>query len=285
MTEKKNINNKSDESLKFSYDNLLWVPKIDLEEINRFKEFHNNEEDKYTRKLNKNEIIKDKEKEISFSSNVNNFSFHNNSEDFIKNKNNINNIDQNSKRGSLFSLGNNNLNEENNDINKLLEKIKITLEQLSKAEEKYMKLKKRHKELKEKIRKSNKMNNNSRISLSDDSNEISNGNEMGKSLSLENNLEGENNGLNKLNYNKNIIEHEYYESILIELDATKNQLNVIKKILKELEKKFESIKHICENLFSKISLKKAEKEEFKKLLKIMDFTDEKISIIIDKKNK
>jgi chromosome segregation ATPase len=29
LTEKKNINNKSDESLKFSYDNLLWVPKID----------------------------------------------------------------------------------------------------------------------------------------------------------------------------------------------------------------------------------------------------------------
>ena len=283
LTEKKNINNKSDESLKFTYDYLLWVPKIDLEEINRFEEYHNNEEDKFTRKLNKNEIIKDKDKEISFSSNVNNFSFHNNSEDFIKNKNNINNIEQNSKRGSFFSLGNNYLNEENNDINKLLEKLKTTLEQLNKAQEKYMNLKRRHKELKEKIRKNNKMNNNSRISLSDDSNDIFNGNEMGKSLSLENNLEGENNGLNKLNYNKNIIEQEYYESILIELDATKNQLNVIKKILKELEKKFESIKHICENLFSKINLKKAEKEEFKKLLKIMDFTDEKISIIIDKK--
>ena len=257
-----------------------------MEEINRFEEYHNNEEDKFTRKLNKNEIIKDKEKEISFSSNVNNFSFHNNSEDFIKNKNNINNInniEQNSKRGSFFSLGNNYLNEESNDINKVLEKLKTTLEQLSKAQEKYKKLQKRHKELKEKIRKSNKMNNNSRISLSDDSNEISNGNEMGKSLSLENNLEGENNGFNKLNYNKNIIEHEYYESILIELDATKNQLNVIKKILKELEKKFESIKHICENLFSKINLKKAEKKKKKKLLKIMDFTDEKISIIIDKK--
>ena len=79
--------------------------------------------------------------------------------------------------------------------------------------------------------------------------------------------------------------HEYYESIQIELDATKNQLTVIKQIFKELEKKFETVKQICENLFSKISLKKKEKEEFKILLKVMDFTDEKISLIIDKKKK
>ena len=42
---------------------------------------------------------------------------------------------------------------------------------------------------------------------------------------------------------------------------------------------------ICENLFSRITLKKQEKEEFKILLKVMDFTDEKISLIIDKKKK
>ena len=95
----------------------------------------------------------------------------------------------------------------------------------------------------------------------------------------------ENDAFGKLNMNKNIREHEYYESALNELEATKNQLNLVKQVLKELEKKFETIKQICENLFSKLTLKKKEKEEFKILLKIMDFTDEKISLIIDKKKK
>ena len=233
--------------------------------------------------MNKNDIVK--EKEISFSSNINNFSFHNNSEDFYKNKiNNINNISQNSKRGSFFSLGNNNyINEENNDYNNLLEKFKNILKKLSKADEKYMKLQKRHIELKEKIRSINKENINLRILISDDSNDFSNGNDIEKLSILENNFEGENDIFSKFNFNKNIREREYYESIVIELDATKNQLNVIKKILKELEKKFETIKQICENLFTKMNLKKKEKEEFKILLKIMDFSDEKISLIIDKK--
>ena len=85
--------------------------------------------------------------------------------------------------------------------------------------------------------------------------------------------------------NRDIREQEYYESITIELEATKNQLKVVKEIFKEMEKKFETVKKICENLFSRITLKKKEKEEFKILLKVMDFTDEQIALIIDKRKK
>ena len=296
----KNISNNrelSEDTINYTYDDLIWVPKTNIEDINKFNDYQSNEEDKkdekeeekYSRKLNKIEITK--EKEISFSSNVNNFSFHNNSEDYNKNKGNIiNNISPNSKRGSFFSLGNNNnINEDNNDYNKLFEKFKNVLEKLNKTEEKYMKLQKKNIELREKIKKSNKSNGNlMKISLSDDSNDFSNGisnGDMGKLSIIEHNFDGENDAFGKLNMNKNIREHEYYESALNELEATKNQLNLVKQVLKELEKKFETIKQICENLFSKLTLKKKEKEEFKILLKIMDFTDEKISLIIDKKKK
>ena len=290
----------NDESINHNYENLFWVPKNNIVDIDNFNSYQNDdqnksEDDKFTHKINKNDININinKVKEISFSSNVNNFSFHNSDEcNKSRGNNNINNINEininpNLKRGSLFSLGNNNINnEDNNDYNKLLEKFKIILEKLNKTEDKYLQLQKKNSELKEKIRKSNKSNSNIlKISVSDDSNNISNNNDIGKLSLIDNNFDGDNDALSKLNNNRNIREHEYYESIQIELDATKNQLAVIKQIFKELEKKFETVKQICENLFSKISLKKKEKEEFKILLKVMDFTDEKISLIIDKKKK
>ena len=137
-------------------------------------------------------------------------------------------------------------------------------------------------ELKERVKKHNKNNINTiKITISDDGNDTSNGNDIEL---MENNFNGENDALSKLNMNKNLREQqEYIESILNELEATKNQLIMIKQVLKELEKKFDTIKQISENLFSKLTLKKKEKEEFSILLKVMDFTDEKISFILDKK--
>jgi hypothetical protein len=270
-----------------NYDNLIWVPKINIADIDKFNDYQSNEEkdkDKYEEnnlKSSKNNNIINKGKDISFSSNVNSFSFHN-TEEINKNKNNnINN--QNSKFDSIFTLGNNynNNNEDNND-NKLLEKLKVVLEKLSKMEDRYLKLQKKYMKLKERIKKHNKNNTNIiKITISDDSNDMSNGNDIGI---IDNNFDGENDALSKLNMNKNLRgQQEYFESISIELEATKNQLVMIKKEFKELEKKFETMKQISENLFSKLTLKKKEKEEFAILLKVMDFTDEKISIILDKK--
>ena len=272
----------------YNYDNLFWVPKINIIDIDSYQENKNENNEikkedtteKRSNKIYKNEIHINREKEISFS----NISFNNNSDEANKNKQNSNNNSNSIKRGSFFSLGN--VNEENNinDYNKLHEKYKALSEKMSKAEEKYSQLQKKYSELKDKIKKMNKNNNNQKFSASDDSNNYSNANDIGKLSIVDNNFEGEGDIIGKLN-NKNEREQEYYESMFIELEATKNQLKVVKEILKEVEKKFETVKKICENLFSRITLKKKEKEEFKVLLKVMDFTDEQVALIIDKRKK
>ena len=287
----KNHLNNSDFNVKYNYENLIWVPKTNLKDIDKFNEYNNiedKEEEKY-HKINKSDNTNyiNKEKEISFSSNVNNFSFNNISYEHNKSKTNNNNkINDNSKRDSVFSLGNNynnnNVDETNNsDCNKLLEKLRVALEQLSKMEDRYMKLQNKNISLKEKVKKFNK-NNSIKITISEDSNDMSN--------EIDNNIsDGNNDALSKLNANtntnKNVVEQKYVESLLNELEATKNTLVMIKQVLKELEKKFETVKQISENLFSKLTLKKKEKEEFTILLKVMEFTDEKISFILDKKKK
>ena len=288
--------NKSDPSItekkdNYNYDNLLWVPKINIIDIDNYNEVKNDNNEikkednaeKKSNKIYKNEIHINREKEISFS----NISFNNNSDELNKNKQNSNNNSSSIKRGSFFSLGNMNIiNDENNanDYNKLLEKYKTVLEKMNKTEENNIILQKKYSELKEKVKKINKNNNNQKISISDDSNNFSNANDVGKLSIVDNNFTGEGDIIGKLN-NKNEREQEYYESLYIELEATKNQLKVVKEIFKELEKKFNTVKKLCENLFSRITLKKKEKEEFKILLKVMDFSDEQIALIIDKKKK
>ena len=285
---KEDIPNEDDEKL--NYEDLFWVPKINIIDIDEYPESNNENEikkiepdKKISNKIYKSEIHLNREKEISFS----NISFNNNSDEINKNKQNSNNNSSSLKRGSIFSLGNGNIiNDDNsNDYNKLMEKFKSTLEKLNITEDKYIKLQKKNNELKEKIAKINKKsNNNIKISISDDSNNFSNTNDIGKLSIVDNNFEAEGDIIGKLN-NRDIREQEYYESITIELEATKNQLKVVKEIFKEMEKKFETVKKICENLFSRITLKKKEKEEFKILLKVMDFTDEQIALIIDKRKK
>ena len=286
--------NKSDnlinENEKYNYDNYIWVPKINIIDIENYTEIKNENEikkedniEKHSNKIYKNEIHINRDKEISFS---NNFSFNNNSDEINKNKQNSNNNSISIKRGSIFSLGNVNvINEDNNDYNKLMEKYKSLLEKMNKTEEKFTQMQKSYIELKEKFRKINKNNINQKISISDDSNNYSNPNDVGKLSLMENNFEGEGDIIGKLN-TKNEREQEYFESMYLELEATKNQLKVVKQIFKEMEKKFETVKKMCENLFSRINFtKKNEKEEYRVLLKVMDFTDEQIALIIDKRKK
>ena len=280
------------ETDKLNYDDLIWVPKINIIDIDDYKKIiqninENKKEDNEkptSNKIYKNEIHINREKEISFS---NNFSFNNNSEELNKNKQNSHNNSNSLKRGgSFFSLGNNTniINEDNNsDYNKLMEKYKMTLEKLNKTEEKYTKLQKKNAELKDKILKINK-SGTQKITISDDSNNFSNCNDIGKLSIIDNNFEGDGDVISKLN-NQKEREQEYFEQLNIEIEANKNQLKVVKEIFKELEKKFETVKKISENLFSKITLKRQEKEEFKVLLKVMDFSDEQIALIIDKRKK
>ena len=284
----KNMNNDilENENEVYNYNNLIWAPKINIVDIEEYDEKKENEKKKddkeISNKIYKNEIHINRNKEISFS---NNFSFHNNSEEINKNRQNNNNNSNSQKRGSLFSLGNNyiNMDDSNNDYNKLLEKYKLTLDKLNKTEEKYEKLQKKYSELKDKIKKNSNINI-LKVSISEDSNNFSNCHDVGKLSLLDNNFEGEGDIIKKLN-KKNEKEQDYYESIEYELEATKNQLKMVKDIYKETEKKFETVKKIIETLFNSLTLKKKEKEECKILLKILDFSEESISLIIDKKKK
>ena len=247
-----------DNILVYNYDNMFWVPKINIIDIESFN---------YNKCSDDNNKEEKNNKEISFTSNVNNYSFHNNLDMINKIKSN-NNESPKSKNENLFSLGNNNnIVDESNDYNKLMDKFKALLDKLNKINNKYNKLYKRYNELKEKAA----QNNNIEVSFSEKE-DSSNGIDMF-------------NEDDNLNLNKNNREHQYYEQNQIELEATKKQLLMIKNIYKELEKKYQNIKQLCENLFSKLTLKKKEKEEFKALLQLMDFSDEKISLIIDKKKK
>ena len=245
--------NKTDSAIKendkLNYGNFFWVPKVNIIDIEIYEELNKSDNEnkkddsnnQVSNKIYKSEIHLNKEKEISFS---NNFSFNNNSEELNKNKQNSNNNSNSIKRGSFFSLGNANIiNDENNntDYNKLMEKYKSTLEKLNKAEEINAKLKKKIMELKEKIIKLNKNNSTQKVTISDDSNNFSNCNDIGKLSIIDNNFDGEGDIIGKLN-NKNDREQEYIESMNIELEANKNQLIVVKQIFKELERKFETIK-------------------------------------------
>ena len=70
-----------------------------------------------------------------------------------------------------------------------------------------------------------------------------------------------------------------------ELKANKNQIQIYKKYLKDLESKLTSIKESCKNFFSKITMSKIEKEEVRQILKLFEFNDNEINLIINRKKK
>ena len=78
------------------------------------------------------------------------------------------------------------------------------------------------------------------------------------------------------------IEKKYY-NIEEELRANKNQIQIYKKFMKELESKMAAIKESCKNFFSKIILSKIEKEEVKQILKLFEFNNNEINYIVNKK--
>ena len=86
----------------------------------------------------------------------------------------------------------------------------------------------------------------------------------------------------KSTYGSIDIEKKYY-NIEEELRANKNQMQIYKKIFKDLETKLDALKESCKNLFSKLNLSKLEKEEAKQILKLFEFNDNEINFIINRK--
>ena len=86
----------------------------------------------------------------------------------------------------------------------------------------------------------------------------------------------------KSTYGSMDIEKKYY-NIEEELRANKNQIQIFKKYIKELEIKMKALKESCKNFFSKIVMSKNEKEDARQILKIFEFNDNEINLIINKK--
>ena len=88
----------------------------------------------------------------------------------------------------------------------------------------------------------------------------------------------------KSTYSSCDIEKKYYK-IQEELKASKNQIQCYKKLLKDLEIKINILKENCKIFFNKITLSKNEKEEVKEILKLFEFNDNEINLIINKRKK
>ena len=76
-----------------------------------------------------------------------------------------------------------------------------------------------------------------------------------------------------------------YSNIEDELKANKKQIQLYEKILEDFKNKIDKIKEFCNNYFSKTIITKYEREEVRSILLILDFNENDINFIINKKKK
>jgi chromosome segregation ATPase len=76
-----------------------------------------------------------------------------------------------------------------------------------------------------------------------------------------------------------------YNNIEDELKANKKQIQLYEKVLEEFKNKIDKIKEFCNNYFSKTIITKYEKEDVRAILLLLDFNENDINFIINKKRK
>ena len=279
----KKKNNEEDEE-NDTYDNLIWVPKIDIVDLNDFNKYINEDEQNNKEILNLVKKLEEKENIISkltyklekLEKDFEMINSFNSLEQSMKNKNKINNIFKNSfndegiinDNGYILSIrkesSKNQKNIKSDDESSVpMEKFNTLLERLNHTEENFSKLQKENIELRKMQKLYLNQNNNNPINIiSNDNNsqEIENG-------LINSNRKKENKKININNSNQSD-EEDYY----------KNKYN-------ELEMKIKILKDQCKNILMKLTIPKKYKEEIKQSLKLFDFSEEETLIIIgDKKN-
>ena len=276
MRKKQEKNNKEEND---TYDNLIWVPKIDVVDLNNFNKYINEEEKNYNSEiLNLIKKLEEKENMISILS----FKLEKLEKDFeINNTNTYDSIGQNikNKNNQVNYRFKNSISEENimddnryacsiikdysksqksNEKGIPIEKYNNLLEKLNKTEENYEKTQRENTKLIKYKKLYLAQNNN--ISISNE-----NFNED-EELKLSDKKEE-----NKTSTNKN------NEISKEEDDYYKNKYN-------ELEMKLKILKEGCKNILMKLTIPKKNKEEIKQILKLFEYSDIEISSIIgDKK--
>ena len=280
---KKKNNEENEEEILDTYDNLIWVPKIDIVDFNNFNKYINEEEQNNNEILNLVKKLEEKENIISkltykleklekdFEM-VNSF---NSFEQSMKNKNKVNNIFKNSindddiinDNGYILSIrkeaSKNQKNIKPGDEPSIpMEKFNALLEKLNHSEENFAKLQKENIELRKIQKLYLNQNNNNQINIiqnDNNSQEIENG--------LINSNRKNENKINNINSNQSD-EEDYY----------KNKYN-------ELEMKIKILKDQIKNILMKLTIPKKYKEEIKQSLKLFDFSEEETLIIIGDKKK
>ena len=265
-----------------TYEDLIWVPRKRILNIENF----NNFESEYEAQ---NKIIADnlfklakKEEKISkLEYKINCYEKNLNSSNEISN----NNMD-------ISSIGIDKMNKILNQLNEAEKMLKIAQDENKQLKEELSKKTKTHKNKIEKpnsTEESNQLAYNKKYKIvvkSDNSNE--------------NNINNENN-MNKINIKENENENEEEENeeegdeedgeesdsvsseLRYELENTKIELDRITNAYKDLENRFNSLKDSFSNLLIRMKIPKKYKADMTEILKLLEFSDNEILFIIDKK--
>ena len=253
------------------YENLIWVPRKKILNIEKFNDFESENDtrnklllDNYSKLEQKEEIISKLKYKIDFYEKI----INNNSKDQQNNNIDINNIE--------------------------IEKMNNILNQLNNAEEKLKILQKENIQLKEELSKINKSIKKSKSKKTSDSYKL--GYDKNYEIVIDNNdnnnikeVEKEENNEEDDNYEEEEEEEDDDESESIindlrnELEKTKIDLDTAVNEYKNLENKFNELKENFSNLLIKMKIPKKYKDETAKILKLLEFTDHEIIFIIDKK--
>ena len=263
------------------YNNLIWIEKSNLNNIDKFNKFESEIEIQnktiinYVKKLEQKEEIINKlnYKITSFDKNINT-----NLSNDINDLNNINNIyNYNSSHNYDSGISLEKYNILLNKLNDTEEKIKILQEENKKMKDK-MHHKKRNsvKKIEENTEGSNNLGYNKNYVL-----HIKDDDQNKKDNTLINNIES-----NEDNEN----ESEDFSETDTEISELKNELenarielNQLSNECKNLENKFKILREASSNLLIKMNIPNKYKEEIKKILKLFEFTDNEIVFIVDKK--
>ena len=272
-----------------SYDNLIWVPRIDVVDLERFNKYVNENEQnnndevlKFVKKLEEKEnmisILSYKleklEREIERNNTYNNYDIN------IKDKNNKYNIFKSSiSEENIFTNDKSSIYRKYSSKDKKgsmdeqmipIEKYNKLLEKLNETESRFMKLQQENSELKQ--YKEMHINQNNIIEIKKD--EVS---DCGKLTFMANNFSKSENGLGLVNNNFNIDRNNSINQNE-EVKYYKNKYN-------EIEMKLKIIKESFQNILMRVTIPKKDKKEIKQILKLCDFSEDEILLIVGDKKK
>jgi len=267
-----------------TYNNLIWVPKIDVVDLEMFNQYINENEKNNNDDEMLNIIKKLEEKENMIS--ILSYKLEK-LEKEIERNNTYNNYDISKDKSNKYNIFKSSISEENilsNDKSNIfrkysskekkssfdeqmipIDKYNKLLDKLNQTESRLKKLQQENSELKQ----YKTIHNGGEIKKDEAS-------DVGKLTFMANNFSKSDNGLglvNNLNNDKN--------NSLNQNEEVKYYMNKYN----EIEMKLKIIKESFQNILMRVSIPKKDKKEIKQILKLCDFSEDEILIIVGDKKK